>query len=473
MTMRLLALDRALDLGTVDATAIKLFTTALTPTIEGQARYYIDTNAVAEIERLVDDGLARKYKEKMREHFVALDVDQLQDELAEHLIALPDEMQTREQYDALRPSLETLLDEMHDNYREQVLEVTFGLRPRSDLTGIAATKRQELIVDLYRAMPREGADTSRQVLYDFSTLALALGSKVVQKYGLRHPANPIHTENAGEPPTKVVGKAIAATVADAALRALFLSAPREDLEAVFEGTFDDGYWNRLVYFHDKAYRDQLVAVLKKNDVLQALRHLVDKRGPSDVVILDAPATHALQVHIKRGRELAVGDLKSSDPYCVLTIRDPKVTDAQTYTTDYVASTLEPTWDEQWAFAVTLESVLRIAVMDRDALSADDAIGIAEATIADFEEVEPEDRWLPLDWTPVRRCFTNGSRRSPRSGSAQGLARGGRLPARWQRDTDTVAVGRDLEGLMGSLRETPAGDGEAPAHLLTDAHRAGM
>ncbi|KAG0503382.1 hypothetical protein HPP92_003454 [Vanilla planifolia] len=80
----------------------------------------------------------------------------------------------------------------------------------------------------------------------------------------------------------------------------------------------------------------------------------------------------LKVKILKGKNLAVRDMLSSDPYVVLTLGQQK---AQT---SVIKSNLNPVWNEELKLSVPQHyGPLKLQVFDHDVLSADDIMGEAE------------------------------------------------------------------------------------------------
>eukprot|EP00249_Psilotum_nudum_P007514 c20617_g1_i2 orf=293-1177(-) len=83
----------------------------------------------------------------------------------------------------------------------------------------------------------------------------------------------------------------------------------------------------------------------------------------------------LKIRVIRGRNLAVRDLRSSDPYVVLMIGQQKTK------THVVKSNLNPIWDEELMLSVPISPApLKVEVYDKDTFSADDIMGEAEVDL---------------------------------------------------------------------------------------------
>ncbi|WOK99955.1 ADP-ribosylation factor GTPase-activating protein AGD12 [Canna indica] len=83
----------------------------------------------------------------------------------------------------------------------------------------------------------------------------------------------------------------------------------------------------------------------------------------------------LNVKVIRGNNLAVRDLKSSDPYVVLTLGGQK---AQTAV---VKSNLSPVWNEELKLSVPQNyGPLKVQIFDHDVISSDDLMGEAEVDL---------------------------------------------------------------------------------------------
>ncbi|KAK1325240.1 ADP-ribosylation factor GTPase-activating protein AGD12 [Acorus calamus] len=88
----------------------------------------------------------------------------------------------------------------------------------------------------------------------------------------------------------------------------------------------------------------------------------------------------LRVRVIRGMNLAVRDLRSSDPYVVLTMGNQKLK------THPVKKNLNPEWNEELTFAAVDPTLtVKLEVFDKDTLTVDDGMGDAEFEIQPFME----------------------------------------------------------------------------------------
>ncbi|KAM0960619.1 hypothetical protein ACFX2I_025533 [Malus domestica] len=89
----------------------------------------------------------------------------------------------------------------------------------------------------------------------------------------------------------------------------------------------------------------------------------------------------LRIHVQRGVNLAVRDMKSSDPYVVVKMGKQKLK------TRVVKRNVNPEWDERLTLSVTEPSLpITLSVYDKDTFSFDDKMGDAEFDIALFIQV---------------------------------------------------------------------------------------
>ncbi|XP_010032686.2 protein C2-DOMAIN ABA-RELATED 2 [Eucalyptus grandis] len=111
----------------------------------------------------------------------------------------------------------------------------------------------------------------------------------------------------------------------------------------------------------------------------------------------------LKIHISRGINLAVRDVRSSDPYVVVRMGKQKLR------TRVVRKNLNPEWNENLTLSVADPDLpVKLAVYDRDRFSLDDKMGDAEFDIrplleavrmaADLQGLE--------DGTVVKRVLPN-------------------------------------------------------------------
>ncbi|XP_031491039.1 GTPase activating protein 1-like [Nymphaea colorata] len=88
----------------------------------------------------------------------------------------------------------------------------------------------------------------------------------------------------------------------------------------------------------------------------------------------------LRVHVIRGVNLAVRDIRTSDPYVVVRMGDQKLK------TKVMKKNVNPEWNEKLTLTIS-ESIrpIRIEVYDKDRFSHDDGMGDAEIDINPFME----------------------------------------------------------------------------------------
>lgn len=88
----------------------------------------------------------------------------------------------------------------------------------------------------------------------------------------------------------------------------------------------------------------------------------------------------LRIRVHRGVNLAVRDVRSSDPYVVVRM------DKQKLKTGVVRSNINPEWNEDLTLSVADPNLpIQISVFDKDTFSADDKMGDAEFDIKHFLE----------------------------------------------------------------------------------------
>ncbi|WOL09237.1 GTPase activating protein 1-like isoform X2 [Canna indica] len=88
----------------------------------------------------------------------------------------------------------------------------------------------------------------------------------------------------------------------------------------------------------------------------------------------------LRVRVKRGVNLAVRDLRSSDPYVILNMGKQKLK------TRVIKRDTNPVWNEELTLSVEDPSLpVRLEVYDKDTFTLDDPMGNAEFDIRPFVE----------------------------------------------------------------------------------------
>ncbi|CAI0400432.1 unnamed protein product [Linum tenue] len=86
----------------------------------------------------------------------------------------------------------------------------------------------------------------------------------------------------------------------------------------------------------------------------------------------------LRIRIKRGVNLAVRDVRSSDPYCVVKMGKQKLK------TSVIKKDVNPEWNEDLTLSVTDPDLpVKLTVYDYDTFSLDDKMGEAEFDIKPF------------------------------------------------------------------------------------------
>ncbi|KAL3525523.1 hypothetical protein ACH5RR_013895 [Cinchona calisaya] len=88
----------------------------------------------------------------------------------------------------------------------------------------------------------------------------------------------------------------------------------------------------------------------------------------------------LRIHVIRGVNLAVRDVRSSDPYVIVRLGKQKLK------TRVVRKNVNPEWNEDLTLSIADPSIpIKIQVFDKDTFSLDDKMGDAEFDIGPFVE----------------------------------------------------------------------------------------
>ncbi|KAG5240490.1 hypothetical protein OIU76_013863 [Salix suchowensis] len=86
----------------------------------------------------------------------------------------------------------------------------------------------------------------------------------------------------------------------------------------------------------------------------------------------------LKIRVKRGINLAVRDLGSSDPYVVITMGNQKLK------TRVVKKNCNPVWNEELTLSITdLNAPINLTVFDKDTFTVDDKMGDASIDIQPY------------------------------------------------------------------------------------------
>lgn len=405
MSFRLVAVDHAIDLGTFSEQAIAFLQRHLTATRDGGRRHYVDAAAVTALEEQVDKATARSFQETVRQRLAAMEPTALRALVARELRPLAPELRSEERFAELAGALDRFFEVLPAQHRTTILEAAFERTDHAALAALPTNRRKDFVEDVYRLLPALGSDVSRTIRHNYTQLSLAFLASPTTLFGVGghipgfDPGHdPLFTPGQGyEPPREVIGKAVAAAVCDAVLRALLLSSPDDEtLKAVLLDGFEVGYRRRLAHFFGDEYRETLRDVLAHHHLIGELDALINRFGPSDLVPVAGAPSHVLQVDVLAGRHLVKRDLRSSDPYCQLVLSDSALGEPQRFTTSVVKNSLEPVWDASWAAATTSTAVLSVEVLDRDRLSNDDPMGHLELEVASLVENTPHERWFLLE-----------------------------------------------------------------------------
>ncbi|KAL3731339.1 hypothetical protein ACJRO7_028246 [Eucalyptus globulus] len=92
-------------------------------------------------------------------------------------------------------------------------------------------------------------------------------------------------------------------------------------------------------------------------------------------------TGLLKIRVKRGIDLVVRDILTSDPYVVISMADQKCQ------TRVVKNNCNPEWNDELTLSITGPSVpINLAVYDKDTLTADDKMGDAKIDVQPYLDV---------------------------------------------------------------------------------------
>ncbi|XP_047339207.1 protein C2-DOMAIN ABA-RELATED 4-like [Impatiens glandulifera] len=88
----------------------------------------------------------------------------------------------------------------------------------------------------------------------------------------------------------------------------------------------------------------------------------------------------LRIHVKRGINLAVRDMNTSDPYAVVKLGRQK------FKTRVVPKDVNPVWNEDLTLSISDPNLpIKLTIYDHDTFSKDDKMGEADFDIKDFVE----------------------------------------------------------------------------------------
>ncbi len=106
---------------------------------------------------------------------------------------------------------------------------------------------------------------------------------------------------------------------------------------------------------------------------------------------------SVRVYVHAGKTLIVSDLISSDPYCVLTYKDPTHDIVQRHKTPVQRNTTSPRWNEPLSFeGITPDGILKIEVWDHDTIGEDDFMGSVEIHMGTVDLQNGTHGWYTLE-----------------------------------------------------------------------------
>ncbi|KAL8160671.1 hypothetical protein V2J09_002208 [Rumex salicifolius] len=110
---------------------------------------------------------------------------------------------------------------------------------------------------------------------------------------------------------------------------------------------------------------------------------------------------ALRIRVKRGINLAIRDIRTSDPYVVIKVGKQKVK------TRVIKSNCNPEWNEEHTLSISDPEIpIKLCVFDYDRFSRDDSMGEAEIDIKPYmESLKMGLRELPVG-TAVKKLQPN-------------------------------------------------------------------
>eukprot|EP01119_Soliformovum_irregulare_P015479 TRINITY_DN4358_c0_g1_i3.p1 TRINITY_DN4358_c0_g1~~TRINITY_DN4358_c0_g1_i3.p1 ORF type:complete len:626 (-),score=221.85 TRINITY_DN4358_c0_g1_i3:2048-3925(-) len=109
---------------------------------------------------------------------------------------------------------------------------------------------------------------------------------------------------------------------------------------------------------------------------------------------------SLYVNVLKARGVAVKDAKTSDPYCVVSLRkDDKDFSKQKFTTPVIRKTLDPYWNYECSIKLDEKYQklgLRVRMWDEDKISKDDYMGEVNVSLTTLFNFDLQKRWFQLE-----------------------------------------------------------------------------
>jgi len=93
---------------------------------------------------------------------------------------------------------------------------------------------------------------------------------------------------------------------------------------------------------------------------------------------------SIDVKISAATDLAIGDIVSSDPYCVVSVKSSNGVTLGFYKTKVINSSLNPEWNEKFSVSIhhlDHEVIVHFAVWDNDVCTPDDFLGQCQAVFS--------------------------------------------------------------------------------------------
>ncbi|OIP35749.1 MAG: hypothetical protein AUK47_16250 [Deltaproteobacteria bacterium CG2_30_63_29] len=376
---RLIAVEHDLFLGPLDDQMKGLLASLEIDT----ARFYLDRGTLDALQVHVLDEIAESLKADLRAQIGQVEFVGLR-QIAARIPLLPQELAAAEQTDDLTKAFEERLANLDGGLAHQIAGVVFGTAAASDFEMMPLETRIETLEAVVRALPQEDLWTVR---YDFTQLSMAWASSLLSPAYMQatHPL-PITDE------THVKALAVARAICGTAIRALLVTAPKNQLRKALRA------------FVENIPSDELLRLFppveppsERQPALQAiLERLLEKNGATEVVRVSEACTHVLHVEVIAGQNLVIRDLLSSDPYCRVTVSDRTSGTTETLRSLTIPRSLEPRWEARFHFPVGRRgATLRIEVLDEDAFSADDPMGDVHVDVGELPMGRVVEQWYPL------------------------------------------------------------------------------
>ena len=110
-----------------------------------------------------------------------------------------------------------------------------------------------------------------------------------------------------------------------------------------------------------------------------------------------PTQGLLRIHLLQGKRILIADAcGTSDPYCVLTVGDPKEKKLPKKQSKIIDRNLDPVWNQVFVFPAKSSDILTINCYDKDVVGKDDFLGKVVLPLDTLVQGKAVEQWFDLE-----------------------------------------------------------------------------